>query len=70
MGRISKGVECSVSGCSKKAVRSLSVARVKSAGLKIDSGGRRAYICKKHYRDYKKKTKKEKQIKQWRYQAV
>lgn len=69
MGRISKGVECNVSGCSKKAVRSLSAAKARSAGLKIDSEERRAYVCKEHYKEYKKKTKKEKKIEQWRYQA-
>jgi hypothetical protein len=69
LGRISKGVECSVSGCGKKAKRSLPTGKVKSADLKIDSGGRRAYLCSDHYKEYKKKTKKEKKIEQWRYQG-
>ncbi|NIQ05452.1 MAG: hypothetical protein GWO20_06910 [Candidatus Korarchaeota archaeon] len=46
------------------------MARVKSAGLKIDSNGRRAYLCKKHYKEYKKKREREKKIEQWRYQAT
>jgi len=67
LGRIAKGVKCSVSGCSKDAVRSISSGKVKSAGLNISSGERRAYLCKEHYKEYKKKTKKEKKVEQWRY---
>jgi len=67
MGRIAKGVKCSVSGCNKDAVRSISSAKAKSAGLNISSGERRAYLCKEHYKEYKKKTKKEKKVEQWRY---
>lgn len=68
MGRIEKGVKCSVSGCGREAVRSLSAAKVKAAGLKIGSE-RRAYLCKEHYKEYKKKTKKDKQLEKWRYGA-
>jgi hypothetical protein len=67
LGRIAKGVKCSVSGCSKDAVRSISSSKVKSAGLNIGSSERRAYLCKEHYKEYKKKTKKEKKVEQWRY---
>jgi hypothetical protein len=70
MGRIAKGVKCSVSGCSKEATRSISAEKVKSAGLNIGSGERRAYLCKEHYKEYKKKTKKEKKVEQWRYKRV
>lgn len=70
MGRISKGVKCSVSGCGKDATRSISAGKVRSAGLKIGSGERRAYLCKEHYKEYKKKTKKEKKVEQWRYKGV
>jgi hypothetical protein len=66
MGRISKGVNCSVSGCSREAVRSLSAEKVKSAGLKVGND-KRAYLCREHYKEYKKKTKKDKQLEKWRY---
>ena len=66
MGRVAKGVKCSVKGCNNQAVRSLSAAKVSSAGLDVDSG-RRAYLCKEHYREYKKRTKKEKRLDKWRY---
>ena len=67
MGRIDKGVKCSVSGCGREAVRSLSTEKVRSAGLNVGSSERRAYLCKEHYKEYKKKTKKEKQLEKWRY---
>lgn len=66
MGRIDKGAKCSVIGCGKEAVRSISAEKVKTAGLKVGSE-RRAYLCKEHYKEYKKRTKKEKQIERWRY---
>ena len=67
MGRIDKGVKCSVSGCGREAVRSLSTEKVRSAGLNVGSSERRAYLCKEHYKEYKKKTKKDKQLEKWRY---
>jgi len=69
LGRIDKGVKCSVSGCGREAVRSLSTEKVRSAGLNVGSNERRAYLCKEHYKEYKKKTKKDKQLEQWRYKG-
>jgi len=69
LGRIGKGEKCSVSGCGQEAVRSLSAEKVRSAGFNVGSGERRAYLCKNHYKEYKKKTKKEKTIEQWRYRG-
>ncbi len=66
MGRIDKGVKCSVTGCGNEATRSLSADKVKAAGLKIGTE-KRAYLCKEHYKEYKKKTKKDKQVEKWRY---
>lgn len=68
MGRIEKGVKCNVSGCGKEAVRSLSAAKVKAAGLKV-ADEKHAYLCKEHYKEYKKKTKKDKKLEKWRYSA-
>jgi hypothetical protein len=68
LGRIDKGAKCSVAGCGKEAVRSISADKVKTAGLRIGSE-KRAYLCKEHYKEYKKKTKKEKQVEKWRYSA-
>ena len=68
MGRIDKGAKCSVSGCDKEAVRSISADKVKPAGLRVGNE-KRAYLCREHYREYKKKTKKDKQLERWRYQG-
>jgi len=68
VGRIDKGAKCSVSSCGREAVRSLSTEKVKVAGLKVGNE-KRAYLCKEHYKEYKKKTKKDKQIEKWRYSA-
>jgi hypothetical protein len=67
LGRIEKGVKCSVSGCNKEAVRSLSTGKVKSAGLNVSGSEKRVYVCKEHYKEFKKKTKKNKTIDKWRY---
>jgi hypothetical protein len=67
LGRIEKGEKCSVSGCNREAVRSLSADKVKAAGLSVGSNDSRAYICKEHYKEYKKKTKKDKILDKWRY---
>jgi len=68
LGRVEKGAKCSVSGCGKEAVRSISAEKVKAAGLKVGSE-KRAYLCKDHYKEFKKKTKKDKQLERWRYQG-
>ena len=68
MGRIEKGVKCNISGCGKEAVRSLSAAKVKAAGLKV-TDEKHAYLCKEHYKEFKKKTKKDKKLEKWRYSA-
>jgi uncharacterized protein YlaI len=64
LGRIDKGVKCSV--CGAEAVRSLSADKVKAAGMKAGSE-KRAYLCKEHYKEFKKKTKKDKTLDKWRY---
>jgi hypothetical protein len=67
LGRIEKGVKCSVSGCGREAARSIPSDKVRAAGLNVGSGDKRAYICKEHYKEYKKKTKKDKTIEKWRH---
>jgi len=67
MGRIDKGQKCSVSGCGREAARSLTTDKVKAAGINVSTSEKRAYICKEHYKEFKKKTKKDKIIDKWRY---
>jgi hypothetical protein len=68
VGRVSKGVKCSVIGCDKEAVRSLSNQKVSSTGLKVGTA-RRVYLCKNHYKEYKKKTRTERKLEKWRHQG-
>jgi len=67
VGRIEKGVKCSVSGCGREAARSISANKVKAAGLSVSSKEKRAFICREHYKEYKKKTKKDKTLEKWRW---
>jgi len=69
LGRVAKGVKCSVKGCDKDAVRSLPRDKVSSAGLKIDEGTRRSYLCRLHYKEYKKGSKKDKMLEKWRFKG-
>ncbi len=66
LGRVDKGVKCNVTGCGRDADRSLPAEKVKAAGLRIGVE-KRAYLCKEHYKEYKKKTKKDKKLEKWRY---
>ncbi|MEM2103262.1 MAG: hypothetical protein QW717_00030 [Candidatus Bathyarchaeia archaeon] len=70
MGRVARGVKCSVPGCSKEAARSLSAEKVRLAGLGISSSDRRAYLCESHYKQFKKKTRKDRKIEQWRFKSI
>jgi len=65
MGKVSKGVKCSVAGCEKPAVRSFASNTAASAGLNVASG-RRSYLCEEHYKVLKKKLKKDRTLERWR----
>jgi hypothetical protein len=67
LGRIEKGEKCSVKGCNLEAARSLNADKCKAAGLSVSSADNRAYICKEHYKEFKKKTKKDKTLEKWRF---
>ncbi|MGC8609948.1 MAG: hypothetical protein ACP5LM_01190 [Thermoplasmata archaeon] len=52
---------CDVSGCSEQAVKSLPREKVENMfSLKTNSS--HIHLCKEHYKQYKKKTKKERDI--------
>ena len=53
---------CEVLGCSKPAERSVSAENAKNAGLKYGEGLKRVHLCKDHYRQFKKETKKDRII--------
>lgn len=64
LGKVSKGIKCTITGCAEDAVRSISSEDVSKAGLKAAPG--RGYLCKNHYRELKKKLRKDRQIDKWR----
>jgi hypothetical protein len=66
LGKIERGILCSVTGCKASAIRSISAGKVMGAGLKTDAE-RRAYLCKEHYKEYKKATKKDRTLEKLRY---
>jgi len=68
MGKVDKGQSCSVVGCNSTAIRSISTDKVVHTGLNIGKA-RRAYLCKVHYKEFKKLTKKDRQIDKWRFSA-
>ncbi len=68
MGKIDRGVRCNVVGCNEEAIRSISPEKVASAGLSIGEA-RRAYLCPKHYKEMKKKLKKQQMLEKWRMSA-
>ncbi len=55
---------CGVQGCGKEARRSLSTRKVKEAlpDLKLIGEPRRIHLCKDHYRQFRKKTKEERDL--------
>ncbi|RLF50007.1 MAG: hypothetical protein DRN20_00385 [Thermoplasmata archaeon] len=60
---------CQISGCNEKAVKSISRKKaVEVFGGRVKAEGRRVHICKKHYKEFKKATKKERELERltWR----
>jgi hypothetical protein len=68
LGKVNKGQPCSVTGCQNPAIRSISPDKVSGTGLNIGAA-RRAYFCKTHYREFKKLTRKDRQLDKWRFSA-
>ena len=66
MGRIDKGVNCSVPVCHNVAVRFLSGTRAENSGLGIKEV-RLAYLCREHYKEFKKKGREERRVEKWRW---
>ncbi len=67
MGLVSKGAKCNVSGCDEDAARSINTQRVESAGLQVESSGKKSLLCKTHYKEWKKETKDDREIERARY---
>ena len=67
MGRVDKGVACSVTGCANTAERSLSRGEMGGSGLNVGGEGRRVYLCRDHYKAWKKATKKSREMERSRW---
>jgi len=66
MGKIEKGVKCSIHLCVKDAVRSLSPEKVKATRLNVEDS-KRTYLCEEHYKEFKRKNKGLRQVERWRW---
>lgn len=61
MGRVEKGVSCSVSGCENPGERSMSGTKASMAPDMGLGGAKRVYLCHAHYKEWKKATKEDRE---------
>ena len=62
MGRVDKGINCSIQGCDQTAERSMSGTKARMAtDLVVNSSNKRVYLCKSHYKEWKKATKQDRE---------
>jgi hypothetical protein len=62
MGRVDKGVSCSVNGCENSAERSISGSKASMASdLVVNTSNKRVYLCRQHYKEWKKATKEDRE---------
>jgi len=65
LGKVSKGEKCSL--CSEPAVKSLSASEA-SKYFNVETGARgRVYLCKRHYKEYKKKSEEARELERLRW---
>jgi hypothetical protein len=69
MGKVEKGVSCSVQGCAQRAVRSLPSSQVRRAGLLLAQEGVRSYLCREHYKEFKRRSRQERELERLRFGA-
>ncbi|MGA1821662.1 MAG: hypothetical protein ACMUIG_03965 [Thermoplasmatota archaeon] len=53
---------CDVEGCKTASVRSISAKKVSDSGISVGKKTGKVHLCKDHYRDFKKKTKKDREL--------
>jgi len=61
MGRVDKGVNCSVDSCGNQAERSMSGTKASMAPDLGLGGSKRVYLCRDHYKEWKKLTKEDRE---------
>lgn len=68
MGKVEKGITCSVLGCDDSADRSMSLEKAKmSQDLDFEQTKKRVYLCRTHYKEWKKSTKSERETDRMRW---
>ena len=68
MGRVNKGINCSVQGCSEQAEKSMSESKGRMAiDLDFASTSKRIYLCKNNYKEWKKATKEDRETERARW---
>lgn len=53
---------CDIEGCKAEAVRSISGKKVENAGMSVADPSKSVHLCQAHYRELKKKTKKDRTL--------
>lgn len=60
---IEKVQKCDIQGCKNDAERSISGKKVENAGMRLSTDpAKSAHLCHEHYREFKKKTKKDRTL--------
>ncbi len=68
MGRVEKGVNCSVLNCDQSAERSISESKAKLAtDLEFSFLNKRVYLCRNHYKEWKKESKDDRETERARW---
>ena len=67
MGIIAKGITCDVDGCQNAGVRSLNMNKIDKSNLTVKSTKKQIALCKMHYKEWKKNTKKTRLLELSRY---
>jgi hypothetical protein len=68
LGKVSRGIGCSVVGCSESAVRSINKNKITESDIKT-TGERRVYLCRDHYKELKKTSKPQDDIERLRWKG-
>ena len=66
MGKVAKGVNCSVSGLRNPLVKDLYIAMLSRQAVK-SVGERRVFLCHEHFKVWKKATKKDRELDRVRF---
>jgi len=61
--KIEKDTTCGIQGCKELAERSINSKRIEAAGMELTNPEEKnVHLCKKHYREFKKKTKTDREL--------